>query len=343
MKSWHLVAPNELKEFDVPEEEDALPREQVKVKIFNVLLNSFDKHVYEGKIKATYPVVPGRFAVGKISALPEDYEGLLEKGKRVFINPNSKDLAFRGDSTPLQGRDPQKKAGVTGDGFLMRYAHVPAENLYTLPDSVSNESALYIYLIAIAESALDKIGEIKGKFIAVVGATALGIILCKLLSYYQAIPILIDSRTARLDFARRNGVSYAFLSDDNLDANVNRITGAAFADGAIYVSSGSSIVSSVIFRVTAPNTNVVFCRTSSAALQVNLEPALDKQLHILGVSDATENIATAINMLATKAVDVSLFAPRICTLENAADFFAQPYRSDDPTEPLTMVDCYGKL
>lgn len=343
MKSWHLIAPNDLKEFDVPEDENPLSADQIKVKIFNVLLNSFDKHVYEGKIRATYPVVPGRFAVGKISELPEDYEGFLEKGKRVFINPNLKDTSFNGDSTPLQGRDPMKSAGVTSDGFLTRYACVPAENLYALPDSVSNENALFIYLIAIAESALDKLGDIKGKYIAVVGATSLGIILCKLLSYYQAIPILIDSRTARLDFARNNGVFYAFLSDDNLDSNVNRVTGAAFADGAIYVSSGSSIVSSVIFRVTAPNSNVVFCRTSSAALQVNLEPAIDKQLHVLGVSDATENIATAINMLATKAVDVSLFEPDICTLETVTDFFAQEDRSNASNEPLAIVDCYGKL
>lgn len=343
MKSWHLIAPNDLKEFDVPETEDALPQDKLKVKIFNVLLNSFDKLIYAGKVKAAYPVVPGRFAVGKISAVPENYDGFPEKGKRVFINPTFADRGFDGDSTPLQGREPVKKAGITSDGFLMHYALVPPENLFALPDSVTNESALFIHLIAQAESALDRLGDIKGKYIAVIGANALGIILCNLLSYYQAIPLLIDSRTSRLDFAKKNGISYALLSDDTLDATVNRITGGAFADGAVYVSSGSTVVSTAVFRVTAPGKNVVFCRTSSAPLQVNLELAMDKQLHILGVSDVSEKIATAINLLATKAVDVSRFPLGICTLENVCDFFTRPVNTEDPTEPLVMVDCYGKL
>ena len=343
MKNWLLVAPHELKEFEPTEE--TLQEGEAKVKIFNVLLNSFDTMVYKGDISASYPLIPGRFAVGKIVALEEQEGSSVEKGNRVFIDPIFPDEAFKGDSTPLLGLDSVKFAGQTGDGFLAPYAVVNADNLYVLPESVSNENALYTYLIALAVSALDKLGEIKGKYIAVVGATALGIILCQLLVYYQAVPILIDSRTARLDFARQCGVTYAFLNDENLDGNINDITGAAFADGAVYVASGNAIVNTVAFRVTAPEKNVVFCGFAPDTLQVNLEMALRKQLHVMGVSRASENISSAINLLANKAVNVSLFSQKTYTLDELPQAYEDKLNSEAGNQNinLTIIDCYGKL
>ncbi|MBP5242908.1 MAG: zinc-binding dehydrogenase [Clostridia bacterium] len=345
MESWHVVAPRDLRKFDAPEEETPIEGE-ARVKIFDVLVAPFDHAVFSGNTASAFPVLPGRYAVGKISELYDGYNGYLEKGNRVFIDPHFLDKNFNGDSTPLQGMDSIKIAGVNRPGFLAPYASVSTDNLYVLPESVSNENALYIYLIALAESALDKIGEIKGKYIAVIGACALGIILCQLLSYYQAVPILIDNRTARLDFAKSCGVNYAFLNDDNLDSHINSITGAAFADGAIYVGTGSTVVSTVVFRVVAPDKNVVFCRTYPGMLQTDLETALKKQLHVMGVSRATENISTAINLLANHAVDVSKFSHGIYSLSRLPEvyrIFEKEYEKESPSEPMAIVDCYGKL
>ncbi len=343
MKTWHLIAPGEFKEFE--QSEAPLKTGEARVKIFNVLLNSFDAMVYDGVMNAAFPLIPGRFAVGKITAIEENGACAAEKGNRVFLNPVFPDKAFRGDSTPLLGMESVKIAGQTCDGFLAPYVNISTDNLCALPESVSNETALYTYLIALAETALDKIGEIKGKYIAVVGATALGVILCQLLVYYQAVPVLIDSRTTRLEFARQCGVTYAFLNDENLDANINAITGAAFADGAIYVASGNAVVNNVAFRVTAPEKTVVFCGFAPQNLQVNLEMALRKQLHIIGVSDATENISSAVNLLANKAVDVERFSRRTYPLDELPRAYADSAaeRGTDHNINLTVIDCYGKL
>ena len=343
MKTWHLIAPKELKELEL---NDELPRDgQAKVKVLNVLLNSFDSMVYDGNVSVSYPVIPGRYAVGKVVALAENVDTAVEKGYRVFIDPIFPDDNFKGDSTPLLGMQSQKAAGQTMDGFLLPYASVNTKNLYILPESVSTENALYTYLIALAVSALDKLEEIKGKYIAVVGATELGIILCQLLVYYQAVPILIDSYLDRLEFARQCGVTYAFLNDENLDANINEITAAAFADGVIYVAAGNAVVNSVAFRVTAPQKNVVFCGFAPNSLQVNLELALKKQLHVICVSNAQANISSAINLLANKAVNVSMFAKKTYPLEQLPQAYtdiAGQSKSNKSTH-LTIIDCYGKL
>lgn len=343
MKTWHLISPNELKPFEAP---DPIPKNnEAKIKISNVLLDAMDLAVFNGSTTASYPLIPGRFAVGKISLLPEGYEGMLEKGNRVFINPFLPDRNFSGDSTPLQGMESVKICGMTENGFLAPYATTPIDNLCALPESVPDDKALYIYLIALAVSAIDALGEIKGKYIVVFGGTALGLVLCQMLCYYQAVPILVDSRTARLDFARRSGVTYAFLNDDNLDAHLNSITGAAFADGAVYVPSGSSIVNTAVFRTVGPKKHIVFCGFAAESLQVNLGLAMRKELHIFGVSDPTENIATAINLLANKAINVNIFANKVYSIGRLEQAYDETAKNDNdyPHEVISIIDCYGQL
>lgn len=346
MKSWHLISPGELKPFEAAEL-PAPTAEEARIKISNVLLDSIDLSVYKGTSDVAYPLIPGRYAVGKITQLPESYQGMLEKGDRVFINPHFPNKNFTGDSTPLQGMDSTKIAGVTANGFLVPAVNVMQNNLYVLPESVSDASALYVYLVALALSAVDNLGDLKGKYIAVFGATALGIILCRILEYYQAVPILIDSRTARLDFARSTGVTYAFLNDDGLDSHINDITGASFCDGSVYVPSGSSIVNTAIFRVTAPRKSIVFCGFAHTSLQANLNAVLQKELHIQGVGDPSENLSSAINLLANKAVLIDPFTSGVYNIDNLPQAYADAQTSEEdrelPHERMSIIDCFGKL
>jgi threonine dehydrogenase-like Zn-dependent dehydrogenase len=345
MKMWKLVSPCDLKPSECPEP-TITKADEAKIKISEVLLDSTDFSLYNGTAEAQYPFAPGRYAVGKITQLPENYTGILEKSNRVFIDPHFPDKNFKGDSTALQGMDSVKIAGMTCNGFLYPYIVAPQDNLYVLPDSVTDESALFIYTLALALAGIDNLGEIKGKYIAVFGANALGVILCDMLAYYQAVPILVDSRTARLDFARRAGVTYAFLNDDSLDAHINSITGAAFADGAIYVPSGNTIVNTAVFRVTAPGKNVVFCGVTSGALQANLEVALRKQLHLLGVSVPRENISSAINLLANKVINVKPFLSGTYPIGDLPKAYKDAEKIDEkelPHERMVIIDCYGKL
>lgn len=344
MKAWHLVAPKELKEFNY---NDLPPKPgEAKIKMFNVLMHSFDSLVYSGGTSAAFPLIPGRFGVGKVVAVDEKNRFGIRKGQQVFIDPVFPDKNFSGDSTPLMGLESMKYAGQTRDGFAVPMVNARLENLYPLPASVRTESALYTYLIALAKSALEQIKDVRGKYIAVIGANALGILICQLLLYYQAVPVLIDNRTSRLEFAKQCGVTYAFLNDEGLDSHINSITGAAFMDGTIYASTGSTTVNSAVFRVTAPEKTVVFCGYAPQSLQVDLKLALTKELRLVGVSQASENISTAINLLANKAVDVSSFPQRTYALNDLGRAYAESetYMSNSNRGlNIFIIDCYGKL
>lgn len=343
MRSWHLIAPKELKEVD-----DSLPplgENEARVKISDVLLSPTDYKIYDGTSAASFPLIPGRFAIGKIVSLPGDVQklGNYSKGERVFLIPHFIDEDFCEDSTPLQGAQSVKVAGIHRDGFATTFVNMPFENIIPIPESVSDHSALFCYHLSLAISAIDRLGELKDKRIAVAGAGILGIILCKLLSYYQAVPILFDAHPSYLEFARQNGVPYAFLNNDSLDSSINSITGGAFADGAIYAATDNASISSAVFRITAPNKNVVFCGFRAGALQASLKLALEKQLHIFGSSDASKNLSTAINLLATKAIDLDMFHLDVYDLSALPKAYTKESEYEAPHERLSLIDCYGQL
>lgn len=340
MTTWRMVAAKELKEVEQLEEE--LSENEARVKVFNVLLDNIDLEIFNGKIQSAYPFIPGRYAVGKVMQTGNDSLSYL-KGKRVFLSPIIPVEHFNGDSTPLQGLDKVSFAGQNSDGFACASVSLPVSVLYELPDNITTETATFTYLVALAVTAIDKLGDTRGKYIAVIGGNTLGIILCKLLTYYQAMPILVDSRTSRLEFAKKCGITYAFLNDDNLDSAINDITGAAFADGTIYLATGSSLVNTAAFRVTAPGKNVVFCGYAPTATQVNLELAIKKELRLLGASNASASITTALNLLATKAIDVSIFPRKNYSLDQIESIYADMNEKATKTEYLAYIDCFGKL
>ena len=85
--------------------------------------------------------------------------------------------------------------------------------------------------LALCEAVADKIEADKGRHIAVIGATALGMILCQLLIYHQAVPVLIDSDPEKLKKANRAGIYYTLAADETLQSNLSQITGGRMAYG----------------------------------------------------------------------------------------------------------------
>ncbi len=302
MNEWKLIQPEKL-----VREEGSIPTPQegeLKVRVTDVLVNCVDAFLYNGTMKTTYPLIPGRFAIGRISS--ENGPIGLEKGTRVLLHtfPQEQILGtakvdFSADATPVRG---QSTAGFMRDFVCLRESEVSA-----VPDSVSDSAALLTELVALAKATVDALDVQKGMHVAVIGGDTLGLIICRLLIYQQASPILIDNHTNRLQFAKQNGVYYTSFADDDLMDNVARITGGRLADGAIFVTSAGPQDKTLPFKVSAKQTNTVFCGFHSHDVTVNLDLALKKQITVYGMTDGSEYIPTAFNLLANKAIDFSPF------------------------------------
>ena len=297
MKVWQLAYPHNLQHVVAPD----LKRtdDKVKVKVTKALLTETDVAVYSGAIKVKAPFIPGRFAIGQVTEAGED--SFIRKAERVYLAGVTED-----ECSP----DGLNVAGETVDGFYRDFVLAGVDDVYPLPASVSDDAAFLIDAIALAEHVVDEMHVDVGQHILVLGGGLYGNILCQILIYHRAVPILADNNPERLARAKKCGIYYTFPNDDTLKQNVLNVTGGNLADGAVYLAFANRCEPSVLFPLVKRDSYVSFCALTGKTLPVNLEYAMKNNVTIKGITESREFVSTAINLLANKAVNFSEFTFR---------------------------------
>ena len=294
MKVWQLAYPHNLQHVNAPDLK--LTEDKVKVKITKALVTEADVAVYSGAIKVTAPFIPGRFAIGQITEAGED--SFVKKGERVYLAGVTED-----EETP----DGLRVAGETANGFYRDFVVAGIDDVYPLPSSVTDEAAFLIDAIALAEHVVDELHIDVGQHVLVLGGGLYGNILCQILIYHRAVPILADNNAERRSRAKKSGIYYTFPNDDTLKANVLSVTGGKLADAAVYLAFANRSEPSVLFPLVKRDAYVAFCSMTGKSLQVNLEYAMKNNVTIKGFTESRAFVSTAINLLANKAVIFSEF------------------------------------
>lgn len=294
MKVWQLAYPHNLQHVNAPDLK--LTSEKVKVKVTKALLTESDVAVYTGALKVKAPFVPGRFAIGQVTEAEDG--SFIKKGERVYLAGVTED-----ESSP----DGLRIAGETTDGFYRDFVLAGVDDVYPLPSSVTDEAAFLIDAIALAEHVVDEMHIDVGQHVLVLGGGLYGNILCQILIYHRAVPILADNNAERLARAKKSGIYYTFPNDETLKENVLNVTGGKLADGAVYLAFNNRCEPSVLFPLVKRDSYVSFCSLMSKSLPVNLEYALKNNVTIKGITESREFVSTAINLLANKAVSFSEF------------------------------------
>ena len=294
MKVWQLGYPHNIQHVTAPDLK--LSEDKVKVKVTKALLTESDVAVYTGAIKVKAPFIPGRFAIGQVTEAGKD--SFVKKGERVYLAGVTED-----ECAP----DGLRIAGETTDGFYRDFVLAGVDDVYPLPSSVSDEAAFLIDAIAMAEHVIDEMHIDVGQHVIVLGGGLYGNILCQILIYHRAVPILADNNAERLARAKRSGIYYTFPNDDTLKNNILKVTGGKLADGAVYLAFSNRCEPSVLFPLVKRDAYVSFCAPTCKTLNVNLEYAMKNNVTIKGITENREFVSTAINLLANKAVNFSEF------------------------------------
>ncbi len=294
MKVWQLAYPHNLQHVTAPDLK--LTDDKVKVKVTKALVTETDVGVYAGSIKVKAPFIPGRFAIGQVTEAHED--SFIRKAERVYLAGVTED-----ECAP----DGLRIAGETADGFYRDFVLAGVDDVYPLPASVTDEAAFLIDAIALAEHVVDEMHVEAGQHILVLGGGLYGNILCQILIYHRAVPILADNNADRLARAKKSGIYYTFPNDDTLHHNVLSVTGGKLADGAVYLAFANRAEPSVLFPLVKRGAYVAFCSLTGKSLPVNLEYAMKNNVTIKGITENREFVSTAINLLANKAVTFAEF------------------------------------
>ncbi len=294
MKVWQLTSTRNLQHVAAPDLK--LEDGKAKVKITKALVSEADVSVFSGAQKVKYPFIPGKFALGQITEVAEDC--FLKKGDRVYLAGTSEDETEE---------DGLSIAGETTDGFYRDFCLANVDDAYPLPSSVSDEAAFLIDAVALAERIVDELHVTVGQHVLVIGGGLYGNVLCQILIYHRAVPILADNNKERLERAKKSGIYYTFPNDETLAENVMKVTGGKKADAAVYLAFANRTEPSAIFSLVSRGAYVAFAALTGKKLTINLESALKNNVTVKGITECREFVSTAINILANKAVTFSEF------------------------------------
>lgn len=303
MEAWSTVSPNSVRLI----EKESAPLEKgfCKVRITAVAISSNDFDIVKGRYKINYPLILGRNAIGVIAETDEDSP--FKKGDRVVVSP------FMPCLNCLSCREGKldkcldfSYRGINYDGLLRDFVTLPVENVFALPDSVSDEDGVFIGTIANALTILDRIKFEKGSFIGIGSAGVLGNIIAQLCLYYQAIPVVLDKSQVLLDSSKSLGIYYNFLSDDSAKKKVLQVTGGKMLDNFIYLREQAlSLSDSFSYLKQAGELFVGSIATvNSADVSVPLISILEKDIKITPIPYQNDNFMTAINLLVNSSINV---------------------------------------
>lgn len=330
MTGWQITAIGKILKINATEMLEDV--DSAKVKLTRTLLTGEDVSLYTGEEKGKFPIIPGRRAVGQVTELGSS-SPLFEKGTRVVLSPvNPCGKCYHcANGNPTECYD-FSIAGKTTDGFLKDFAVVKTSAIFPLPQSVKDNEAVFTDDIALALSVIDKLDMEKGQHVAIFGGSVFGSILAQLVIYYQGVPVLIDDNEQNLLNAKKSGIYYTLKVNARTEKEALSITGGrAFAKVAYLTRSGLS--ADLAFRLAAPSGRIAFAGYSFPNVKIPFPIALGKQLTTVSVTNGYGNYEPAINILANKAVDLSVYTlplTKMDDIETSVGKMAECYKNKQP-------------
>lgn len=301
MKGWKIKKPLALIEDEIVQNTQS--PSVAKVKITKTLITLSDVLRYNGEIDGEN-VALGSSGVGVVCDTETNLFG-FEKGKHVYISPTREcDACFNCLNGNANKCNNLQVAGIDFDGFLCDFACADQSKLFVLPEHISDFEALFIEHISLAISVVDRLNIQKGDYVAIIGANNFGNILAQLLIYYQAVPIILTNNDEDLEIAKKSGIYYALGNEDNWQKEVLNITGGNMTKSLVYVSD-CNIPTTKAFALATPNSSIALVGVTYKSNNISIAQAIKKQLQINCINTCTGYIASSINLIANKAINLS--------------------------------------
>jgi len=154
--------------------------------------------------------VPGHEFVGTVTAGDPHWIG-----RRVVAEINCVclecDLCRRGLTNHCRRRT---VLGIAGrDGAFAEYLTVPARNCHVVPDTVTDQQAVFVEQLAAAVHVLDAAPLEPGARVAVLGSGRLGLLVVQVLAVQDCRLEVLGRNPRTLDFCARRGVRTSYVDE----------------------------------------------------------------------------------------------------------------------------------
>jgi alcohol dehydrogenase len=248
--------------------------------------------------------VPGHEFVGTVEQGPPAWVG-----KRVVAEINCVcrkcDMCVSGLSNHCRKRT---VIGIVGrDGAFADLLAVPVRNLHEIPDSVSDQQAVFVEPLAAAYQVLAQVRIEPRMSVTVVGPGRLGLLVLQVLKATGCRLTAVGRGSAKLLMCEKLGVQG--IPADEVAAKHDR--------DVVIDCSGSPAGLELAMGLVRPRGTLVLKSTYADAGALNLAPLVIKEVSLIG--SRCGPFAEAIGALARRAVDVDAMVSKTFPLERAAE------------------------
>ena len=285
------------------------PDSMALIKVHLAGICSTDLQILKGYMNFTG--VPGHEFVGSVAEGPQEWLGKRVVGEINFgcggCDDCRRDLARHCAHRRVMGI-------VNADGAFAEYVAVPVANLHAVPETVSDEEAVFTEPLAAAFEILTQIHVDHGHDILVLGDGKLGNLCAQVLALTGAKVTALGKHADKLALIKKVGVRTAALSDwqpRQFDIVVEA-TGSA---------SGLELALSAV----RPRGTLILKSTIAGDHQVSLAPIVIHEINVIG--SRCGPFPDALNALAAKRVAVSPLIEAIYPLPDGITAVARATRA----------------
>jgi len=202
--------------------------------------------------------------------------------------------------------------GIVGhDGAFAEYLTLPLENLHAVPDSVSDEQAVFVEPLAAACEILDQVNIKKFRVAAVLGDGKLAQLIARVLRTKLPQVVMYGKHDAKLALMRPLGVK-----TKRVRGNAGDVKRVRDNYGLVVEATGSPSGLALAQRLTEPRGTLVLKSTFHGAAPVETWPIVVKEITVVG--SRCGPFVKALAFLRSRKVDPTPLITRTFSLTEAA-------------------------
>jgi len=276
----------QIEEVEIPQPEE----NEVLLKVQMAGICGTDSSIYQGKLPASLPIIPGHEAVGIIEALGAEVKR-FRIGQRVTIHPNY----FCGHCMPCEKGltnvcISKTRLGIDINGVFAEYAAIPESALFPIPDSLSDEIAVFTEPLAVAAHGMNLVSPDREDRVLVFGAGVIGQLTLQLALLKSRDITACDLVEPRLDLAKRMGAKQTIGAGSSLDDRETSFD-------VIYETSGAPAALEIAINLAAQGGRIVLLGLPGESHPIHTTQIVRKELRIIGSMIYTDEIPECINIL----------------------------------------------
>jgi 2-desacetyl-2-hydroxyethyl bacteriochlorophyllide A dehydrogenase len=294
----------------------------VKVKAVGICGSDVAAYRYKHP-NCNYPLIIGHETAGLIEEIGNNEQG-LKRGDRVILDP----YLYCGDCYPCAvGRtnccENLKVLGVQTDGSMGEYFAHPTSLLVKVPDHIPWAEVPLAEPLTIALHAIHQVRPQQGEHFTVMGSGPIGLMAALAAQIYGAISIVVDVEEGRLKTARNFGIKHTINgAREDVEASIRELTNGRMSETVMEASGAEKGIANSL-RCAAYTGRIAFTGWPKQDPVLPTSLITKKELKIMGSRNSANEFEEALELIATKKINMEGFISEIVSLEGLPEAVRQ--------------------